>query len=98
LDPRTLLFGVLLGTTVGMLGFGLVDGRLAVPAGADEWGVVLGLTLVGTLVPLFLFYEGVARLEASRVGVVSTAEPVVTVALGAALLGEPVTPTVVAGG
>ena len=98
LDPRTLLFGVLLGTTIGMVAFGLVDAGLALPVGADEWGVVLGLTLAGTLAPLFLFYEGVARLEASRVGVVSTAEPLVTVSLGSALLGEPVTPAVVAGG
>ncbi|MFB6352636.1 MAG: DMT family transporter [Halobacteriales archaeon] len=98
LPPRALMLGVLYGTTVSMAGYGLGTGQLALPRGVDEWGVVLGLTLVGTVVPLLLFYEGVARLEASRVGVVSTAEPLVTVTLGATLLGEPITPTVVAGG
>ncbi|MDZ7701545.1 MAG: DMT family transporter [Halobacteriales archaeon] len=98
LDPRALMLGVLLGTTAGMVGFALLTTGLALPDGRTQWGVVLGLTLVGTLVPLLLFYEGVSRLEASRVGVISTVEPVVTVALGALLLGEAVTPAVVAGG
>lgn len=98
ISPRALLVGVLVGTTLSMLVFGLVDGGLALPTGRDEWGVVLGLTGISTVVPLLLFYEGVSRLEASRVGVVSTVEPVVTFALGAALLGEPVTLVVVAGG
>jgi drug/metabolite transporter (DMT)-like permease len=98
LDPRALMLGVLLGTTAGMFGYGLLTDGLALPAGPDQWGVVLGLTVVGTLAPLLLFSEGVSRLEAGRVGVISTAEPVVTVALGALLLGEPVTPAVVGGG
>lgn len=96
--PRALMLGVLVGTTVSMFGYGVLSGRFALPSGTDEWGIVLGLTAIGTVAPLWLFYEGVARLEASRVGVVSTVEPLVTVTLGAALLGEPVTPTVVAGG
>lgn len=98
LSPRAMLLGVLVGTTASMVGYGLFAGGPGLPAGRTEWAIVLGLVLVGTVVPLLLFYEGVARLEAGRVGVVSTAEPVVTVALGALVLGEPVTPAVVAGG
>jgi len=98
MPPRTLMIGILVGTTVSMAGYGALDGGLALPTAADEWGVVLGLAIVSTVVPHLLFYEGVSRLEAGRVGVVSTAEPVVTVTLGAALLGEPVTVSVVAGG
>ncbi len=96
--PRGLLVGVLLGTTASMAVFGVLDGGVSVPAGRTEWGLVLGLATVSTVVPQLLFYEGVARLEASRAGVVSTVEPVVTVTLGAVLLGEPVTVFVVAGG
>ena len=96
--PRALMLGVLVGATASMLVFGVVDGGLALPTGPAEIGVVLGLALVATVVPHLLFYEGVARLEASRVGLVSTVEPVVTVALGAAFLGEPVTLAIVAGG
>ena len=98
LEPEALLLGVLVGTTVGMTVYGLAAGGLALPRGSDEWAVVLGLTVIGTILPLLLFYEGVARLEAGRVGVVSTVEPLTTVVLGALLLAEPVTPTVVAGG
>ena len=98
LAPRALMLGVLVGTTLGMVTYALAVGDMGLPRGADEWGVVFGLTLVGTVLPLWLFYEGVARLEAGRVGVVSTVEPVVTVSLGAVLLDEPVTPVVVAGG
>lgn len=98
LAPRALMLGILGGTTASMVVYGLAAGGLGLPRGLDEWAVVLGLTLVGTLAPLFLFYEGVARLEAGRVSVVSTVEPLVTVALGAALLGEPVTAPMAAGG
>jgi drug/metabolite transporter (DMT)-like permease len=98
LAPRALMLGVLVGTTASMVVYGVVDGGLALPAGGEEWGVVLGMVVVSTVLPLLLFYEGVSRLEASRVGVVSTVEPVVTVTLGAVLLDEQVTVFVVAGG
>jgi len=98
MPPRALMLGILVGTTLSMLVYGVLAGGLALPADRVGWGVVLGLTAVGTVLPLLLFYEGVARLEASRVGVVSTAEPLVTVVLGVLLLGEPVTLAAVAGG
>lgn len=98
LAPRALMLGILVGTTASMLVYGLLDGGLALPSGGDEWGVVVGITVLSTILPHLLFYEGVARLEASRVGVVSTVEPVVTVALGALLLDEPVTVFVLTGG
>ncbi|MFT4923333.1 MAG: drug/metabolite transporter (DMT)-like permease [Haloarculaceae archaeon] len=98
LSPRALMIGILVGATASMVVYGVVDGGLAVPTGRDEVGVILGIAIVATVVPHLLFYEGVARLEASRVGLVSTVEPVVTVALGALLLGEPVTLFVIAGG
>jgi drug/metabolite transporter (DMT)-like permease len=98
LAPRALMLGVLVGTTGSMAVYGVLDGGLALPAGGEEWGVVLGIVVVSTVLPLLLFYEGVSRLEASRVGVVSTVEPVVAVTLGAVLLGEQITLFVVAGG
>jgi drug/metabolite transporter (DMT)-like permease len=97
-SPEGVMLGVLVGTTLSMVLYGVVDGRLAVPSGTAEWGIVAGLVVVSTVLPHLLFYEGISRLEAGRVGIVSTAEPVVTVGLGALLLGEPVTPVVLAGG
>ncbi len=98
LAPRALMLGVLVGTTGSMTVYGVLDGGLASPVGGDEWGVVLGMVVVSTVLPLLMFYEGVSRIEASRVGVISTVEPVVTVALGAIVLGEQVTVFVVGGG
>jgi drug/metabolite transporter (DMT)-like permease len=96
--PRGLMLGVLVGTTASMAVYGALDGGLALPADGTEWAVVAGMVVASTVAPLLLFYEGVSRIEASRVGVVSTVEPVVTVALGALLLDERVTPAVVVGG
>lgn len=98
LAPRTLMLGILFGTTASMIVYGSVTGGLALPTDSAEVGVILGLAIVSTVIPHLLFYEGVARLEASRVGLVSTVEPVVTVALGAVFLGEPITVFVIAGG
>jgi drug/metabolite transporter (DMT)-like permease len=96
--PEGVMLGVLAGTTLSMALYGVLDGGLAVPTGGDEWAVVLGIAVVSTVAPHLLFYEGVSRLEAGRVGVASTVEPVVAVVLGALLLGERVTAVVVAGG
>lgn len=98
ITPRPLMIGILVGATASMLVYGVLGGGLALPTGRDEWGVVFGLAIVSTVIPHLLFYEGVSRLEASRVGVLSTAEPAVTVVLGAVLLGEPVTLFIIAGG
>jgi drug/metabolite transporter (DMT)-like permease len=98
LAPRALMLGVLVGTTGSMTIYGVLDGGLALPTGNDEWGIVLGMVVVSTVLPLLLFYEGISRLKASRVGIVSTVEPVVTVTLGAILLNEQITVFVVAGG
>ena len=98
LTPRALMTGVLVGTTASMTVYGGVVNGLVAPADGREWAIVVGLALVGTVAPLVLFYEGVERLAASRVGIISTAEPVVTVLLGALLLDEVVTGVSVAGG
>ena len=98
IDPRSLMIGALVGTTVSMAVYGAVAGGLALPRGTEQWGITLGLAVVGTVVPLVLFYEGVQRLAASRVGIVSTVEPVTTVVLGVLLLNEPVTWNLVLGG
>jgi len=97
-SPPGVMLGVLVGTTLSMAVYGALDGGLALPASEAEWGVVLGLAIASTVIPHLLFYEGISRLEAGQVGIVSTAEPVVTVLLGALLLDERITLFVVAGG
>lgn len=96
--PPAVMLCVLVGTTLSMGVYGVLAGEVVVPSGAEEWGVVLGIAVLSTVLPHLLFYEGISRLEAGRVGVVSTVEPVTAVVLGALLLGERVTPVVVVGG
>jgi drug/metabolite transporter (DMT)-like permease len=88
----------LIGTALSFLGFGLVSGRLIVPDGSDQWLLIIGIAVVGTAFPLLLYAGGLDRVEASRASIISTSEPVVTVLLGIVLLGELLTPVVVAGG
>lgn len=85
-------------TTATFLGFGLASGRLSVPSGETQWLVVVGIAVVGTAVPIFLYVSGLDRIEASHASVLGTAEPVVTVLLGVALLDERLTLSLLVGG
>jgi len=71
---------------------------ITVPVTAAGWGAVVALGVVATAFAMFAFFAGLARVGAGRAGVLSTSEPAVAVALGAAFLGEQVTPPMLAGG
>ncbi len=68
----------------------------AVPPGV--WLPLLGLGLVATAVAIQAFYAGVARIGGARASLVSTVEPVYTVALAMLLFGERLSAMQVAGG
>jgi drug/metabolite transporter (DMT)-like permease len=68
----------------------------AVPA--DVWPAVLGLGLVATAIAIQTFYAGVKRVGGARASLISTVEPVYTVALAVLLFGEQLTPLQLAGG
>ena len=38
-----------------MADFWQITGSLSLPRGVDEWVIVLGLTVIGTVLPLLLF-------------------------------------------
>ncbi len=97
-DARTLTAFVLPAAAVSFFGFGLGTDTLTVPAGPTAWGVVVALALVATVGPVLAFFAGISRIGASRASIVSTVEPAVTVALGAIVLGEPITTVTVVGG
>jgi drug/metabolite transporter (DMT)-like permease len=78
---------------------------LAVPArapsfdlGGEAWGWALCAVFVSAVVPIALFYEGVRRVEAGAVGLLSSAEPLVSVLLAYAVLGESLTALQLVGG
>jgi len=50
------------------------------------------------VVPILCFVNGLRFVEADRASIVSTVEPVVTVLLGIAVLGERLSPTILLGG
>ena len=80
------------------LAYGVASGTLFMPATVRQWGIIVGLTVAGTVVPILCFVNGLRFVEADRASIVSTVEPVVTVLLGIAVLGERLSPTILLGG
>jgi len=73
-------------------------GGVQLPASAAGWLGVGGVVLFGTVMAIALFLAGLERLGAVRASVYSTLEPVFTLGLSAALLGEALTPLRLLGG
>ena len=88
---------VFIGVTIAVFAYGVVTQSLAAPTTTASWALIAGITVVGTIVPLVFFTEGLARVEASRASIVSTSEPLTTVILGVVLLGEVVTASIAIG-
>lgn len=96
-DPlvhSTYVFG---GVTATILLYGIATGTLGLPDTVAGWSLVVGITLVGTLLPMVLFSFGLVRVPASTASIVSTSEPLTTVLLGVVFLGEVLTATVALG-
>ncbi|MGZ2745625.1 DMT family transporter [Burkholderia stagnalis] len=68
------------------------------PATAGGWAAMLAIALVSTVTAMIAFFAGLERLGAARTSMLSTLEPVVTVALAALLFGEALSPLQWAGG
>ena len=70
---------------------------LHLPAAPAGWMAVVAVA-VSTVLAILFFFEGLERVGPVRASVYSTVEPVVTLAMAAVLLGEPVTLLRVCGG
>jgi drug/metabolite transporter (DMT)-like permease len=68
------------------------------PGTAAGWLAVVAIAVLGTAMAIAFFLEGLARLGPVRASVYSTLEPVFTLVLAAAFLGERATPLGLAGG
>lgn len=73
-------------------------GGLALGGGVDAVGWALLTGLVGTAFPVTMFLVALQHLDAGKVSLYSTAEPVLTVLLAAAVLGERMTALQLGGG
>ncbi len=92
--------GAFLTGTIIYLPILLIDGS------RTDWGAVsttawmgyLYLSVVTSFVGYFLWNWALSRADASRVSVINNLAPIVTLALGALILGESITPALVIGG
>ena len=89
---------------VVMGGAGVVYDVLALSTGAPlprsavAWTALAGVALFGSVVAVTAFFAALSRLGPGDTAVVSTAEPVVSVAVAALVLGERLGPVQAAGG
>jgi drug/metabolite transporter (DMT)-like permease len=97
-DPLVLTAYVLPAAGATFVVVGTATGDLAVPTAPSAWTILLAIAVVATALPVVTFFAGLKYIGASRAGIISTVEPPVTVALGAALFAEPVTTATVVGG
>jgi drug/metabolite transporter (DMT)-like permease len=81
----TLILGV---CAIGYGALALWRGEMAAPRGYAAWGPILGLAAVSTVLSDVFFFWGLPRTGASRAAILSTLEPVCTLALSGLFLGE----------
>jgi drug/metabolite transporter (DMT)-like permease len=98
IDARALTAHVLPSAAITFLIYGKITDQLMLPVTAYGWIVVIILAVIATAVPVFAFFAGLSRIGANRASILSTFEPVVTILLGAALLGELLTSITILGG
>jgi len=68
------------------------------PASAPGWAAVAAIALASTVVAILAFFAGLKRVGPAVASIVSTLEPVVTVALAWIVLGETLSPIQLLGG
>lgn len=78
----------------------LVVGRPVLPGQIPPhaWGGIAGVGIVSTFIAIQAFYAGAHRIGAARASLVSTVEPIWTIALAGVLFGERLTPLQLVGG
>lgn len=88
-------------TTAAALVYGLggaLGGQLVAPRDPTGWVWIAAIALFCTVVAIVAFFAGLARVGPARAAILSTCEPVITLALAALMLGEPLTWSQLGGG
>jgi drug/metabolite transporter (DMT)-like permease len=88
IDPFLLSALVTTGAAVSVWSYTAISGRLDVAFGARGWIALAGLSLLSTVLPIRAFLAGLPKVGPATASIVSTIEPVVTVSLAVAVLGE----------
>jgi len=99
-DPSPVALLVNSGAAVMYLGLVLVLARPVAPAQipADAWPGIVGTGIITSFVAIACFIAGTSRIGAAQGSLISTIEPVWTVALATVVLGETLTPIQLLGG
>src|SRR3954451_11565768 len=97
--PMTLSAIVCTGAAVSLTAGGSLLGEFRPGAlSVAGWGWLVCLGGVSTVAAIGLFFAGLRRVGPTSASILSTVEPVVTVALAAAVFGELLSPVQIAGG
>jgi drug/metabolite transporter (DMT)-like permease len=97
-DPFALAALVLTGATASFAVTGVVTGSLSLALPAEAWLWLVLIALISTVVAVSAFFAGLRRVGPSEAAILSTFEPVVTVALAYVVLSERLAPAQLAGG
>jgi len=87
-DSLTASAYVCLGAMLSFVIASFAGAGLHMPAGAAAAATIAAIVVVATVIPITTLFGGMRRLGTPRAAVLSTLEPLVTVALGAAILHE----------
>jgi drug/metabolite transporter (DMT)-like permease len=90
--------GIVFGAGLSFTAAGAATDTLQWPVALGEPLLIIGLIVIGTVLPVTLFLAGVGRVGPTGASLLSTLEPVFTVALGAVVLGESLVPVQWIGG
>ncbi len=96
--PLTLTTLVMSGATVTLTARALVTGGVDLDVRPAGWFWIACIAVVSTVVASTAFFAGLERIGPSAASILSTFEPVATVALAALVLGELLAPLQVVGG
>jgi drug/metabolite transporter (DMT)-like permease len=97
-EPLGLSALVCTGATVSLIVAGTVSGRLDFGFDPIGWLWLAGIAVVSTVLAIVLFFAGLSRVGPSRASIISTVEPLVTVALAFVIFGEQLSAVQLAGG
>ena len=91
-------FYLISGIAASFFVVGIATRQLAIPHGVNVWEILIVLSIVGTVLAFGFLLAGLKVLGPVRTSIISTIEPFFTAILGAVLLGQALTVSVIFGG
>lgn len=96
-DPLAATLVVMAAAALGN-GMFAVAGSSALPEAGTAWLAIGAIALFSTVIAIGTFLIGIKYIGAARASIISTLEPVITICLGVAFLGESVSANQLVGG